>query len=515
MSDGFGEEQPADTNPGRVTGNASGQVVAGHHNVVINAEGSAVSISTGPLPAPRPRRKPAGRTLPRVGSLFGRDGELRQLDDWIAAGERVQVYGERGTGKSAVLRNAAARVASAGADVVFLAAAGLAVEDVIQRLFQACYDVTGYRPDAGELERLMNSIEALIVIDDFEGSADDVCRLLLAIPSGGLIFASTESVLSESAPSGQGQLLQLQGLDEQSAHALLVRELGRELDEQELPAAKELWRATGGHPGALVQAAAAMRVSGPGAVSLDAGPAELADVLASSLGSAARTTLKLLFALDGAPLPAKLGRALTGSHDIQGSLQQLQQARLVEVSAGGYRLSGQLAPVVAAIAGMTADASEYAGSMVEWARTATAAQIAGTAPVLERVLAAAVDQGDHRTARDLARVAAPALALALHWGSWDRVLTLGLRAARELASAADEAYFEREHDARLQALGDGVVAGAAANGATADAAADGAQTGAAPERAPTDAAADAALAGAAADSAPTGVAADGAAATAQ
>jgi len=496
VSDGFGEEQPADTNPGRVTGNASGQVVAGHHNVVINAEGSAVSISTGPLPAPRPRRKPAGRTLPRVGSLFGRDGELRQLDDWIAAGERVQVYGERGTGKSAVLRNAAARVASAGADVVFLAAAGLAVEDVIQRLFQACYDVTGYRPDAGELERLMNSIEALIVIDDFEGSADDVCRLLLAIPSGGLIFASTESVLS-----GQGQVLQLQGLDEQSAHALLVRELGRELDEQELPAAKELWRATGGHPGALVQAAAAMRVSGPGAVSLDAGPAELADVLASSLGSAARTTLKLLFALDGAPLPAKLGRALTGSHDIQGSLQQLRQARLVEVSAGNYRLSGQLAPVVAAIAGMTADASEYAGSMVEWARTATAAQIAGTAPVLERVLAA--------------RVAAPALALALHWGSWDRVLTLGLRAARELASAADEAYFEREHDARLQALGDGVVAGAAANGATADAAADGAQTGAAPERAPTDAAADAALAGAAADSAPTGVAADGAAATAQ
>ena len=62
----------------------------------------------------------------------------------------------------------------------------------------------------------------------------------------------------------------------------------------------------------------------------------------------------------------------------------------------------------------------------------------------------------HRTARDLARVAAPALALALHWGSWDRVLTLGLRAARELASAADEAYFTHEHDARRQALGDTV-----------------------------------------------------------
>ena len=210
MSERFGEEQPADTYPGHVTGNASGQVVAGRHNVVINAEGSDVSVSTGPLPAPQPRRKPAGQPLPRVGSLFGRDGELRQLDDWIAAGERVQVFGERGTGKSAVLRNAAARMASAGADVVFLAAAGLAVEDVIQRLFQACYDVTGYRPDAGELERLMNSIEALIVIDDFEGSADDVAGLLRAIPSGGLIFAGTESVLSESVLSGQGQVLQLQ-----------------------------------------------------------------------------------------------------------------------------------------------------------------------------------------------------------------------------------------------------------------------------------------------------------------
>jgi hypothetical protein len=447
MSERFGEEPPADTNPGHVTGGVSGQVVAGHHNVVINADGSAVSASTGPLPTP-PRRKPAGRPLPRVGSLLGRDGELRQIEDWITAGERVQVHGERGTGKSAVLRNAAGRRASGGADVAFLAAAGLAVEDVIQRLFQACYDVTGYRPDVGELEQLMNSFEALIVIDDFEGSTDDLAVLLRAIPSGGLIFASTESVLP-----GEGRTLQLQGLDGQSANALIARELGRELDEQELAATKELCRATGGHPGALVQAAAAMRVAGPGAVSLDAGPAELADVLAASLGSAARTTLKLLFALDGAPLPAGLGRALIGSHTIQGSLQQLQNARLVEVSAGDYRLSGQLAPAVAAAAGLTADASEYAGSLVEWARTATAAQIAAAAPVMERVLAAAVDHGDHWIARDLARVAAPALALALHWGSWDRVLTLGLRASRELASAADEAYFTREHDARRQALG--------------------------------------------------------------
>jgi hypothetical protein len=447
MSERFGEEPPADTNPGHVTGGVSGQVVAGHHNVVINADGSAVSVSTGPLPTP-PRRKPAGRPLPRVGSLLGRDGELRQLEDWITAGERVQVHGERGTGKSAVLRNAAARRASGGADVAFLAAAGLAVEDVIQRLFQACYDVTGYRPDVGELERLMNSFEALIVIDDFEGSTDDLAVLLRAIPSGGLIFASTESVLP-----GEGRTLQLQGLDGQSANALIARELGRELDEQELAATKELCRATGGHPGALVQAAAAMRVAGPGAVSLDAGPVELADVLAASLGSAARTTLKLLFALDGAPLPVGLGRALIGSHTIQGSLQQLQNARLVEVSAGDYRLSGQLAPAVAAAAGLTADASEYAGSLIEWARTASAAQIAAAAPVVERVLVAAVNQGDHRIARDLARVAAPALALALHWGSWDRVLTLGLRASRELASAADEAYFTREHDARRQALG--------------------------------------------------------------
>jgi len=463
MSDRFGEEQPADIYPGHVAGSVNGQVVVGHHTVVINAEGSAVCVSTGPLPTPLPRRKPVGRRLPRVGSLLGRDGELRQLEDWIAAGERVQVYGERGTGKSAVLRNAAARCAGAGADVLFLAAAGLAVEDVMQRLFQACYDVKGYRPDAGELERLMNSIEALIVIDDFEGNADDLAGLLRAIPSGGLIFASTECLLS-----GQGRALQLHGLDEQSAHAFLARELGRELDEQELPAAKELWRATGGHPSALVQAAAAMRVAGPGAISLDADPAELADVLAASLGSAARTTLKLLFALDGAPLPVELARALIGSHAIQGSLRQLQHARLVEVSAGDYRLSGQLAPAVAAAAGLTADASEYAGSLLTWAGTASVQQIAGAAPVVERVLAAAVDQGDLRIARDLARTAAPALALALHWGSWGRVLTLGLRAARGLASAADasaadasaadasaadEAYFEHEHDARRRCLG--------------------------------------------------------------
>lgn len=462
MSTSFSEEQSADTYLGHVTGNVSGRVVAGHHDVIINAEGSAVSVSTGPLPNPLPRGKPAGQPLPPVGRLLGRNGELHQLHEWITAGERVQVYGERGTGKSAVLRSAAARWASTGADLVFLAAAGLAVEDVIHRLFRACYDVTGYRPDAGELERLMRSIEALIVIDDFEGSNDDLAVLLSAIPSGGLIFASTQRVMF-----GRGRALRLHGLDEQSAHALLARELGRELGEQELPAAKELCRATAGHPGALVQAAAAIRVAGPGAVSLDAGPAELADILAASLGSAARATLELLSALDGAPLPVELGRALTGNHAIQDSLQQLKHARLVEVSAGDYRLSGQLAPMVAAAAGLTADASEYARGLVEWARTASAAQIAGAAPVLERVLAAAVDHGDQRIARDLALAAAPALALALHWESWGRVLTLGLRAARGLGSAADEAHFEHEHDARRRALGTGVPPGTAVGSALA------------------------------------------------
>ncbi|MCP2292813.1 hypothetical protein APR08_005767 [Nocardia amikacinitolerans] len=51
---------------------------------------------------------------------------------------------------------------------MYLSAAGLAVEDLLQSLFQACYDAVDYRPDPTALRRLMGSIRALIVIDDFE-----------------------------------------------------------------------------------------------------------------------------------------------------------------------------------------------------------------------------------------------------------------------------------------------------------------------------------------------------------
>ncbi|MEV7025299.1 hypothetical protein AB0O00_24600, partial [Kitasatospora sp. NPDC093558] len=71
-------------------------------------------------------------------------------------------------------------------------------------------------------------------------------------------------------------------------------------------------------------------------------------------------------------------------------------------------------------------------------------QIAAEAEVVIGVLLADRTAGRHEAVVRLARAAAPALALSLRWGAWERALQLGLEAARRTASKADEAWFHHE-----------------------------------------------------------------------
>ncbi|POM22951.1 hypothetical protein BTM25_51570 [Actinomadura rubteroloni] len=445
------------------TGRVGGQVVVGDHNCVINAaKGSTVSVHQGGPPPVTLRDEPGGDRLPRTGAVpHGRDAEIARVDAWLAADRPVEIRGVPGVGKSALLRELAEARRAEGRHVVYLSASGLPVADVLRKLFVACYDADDYQPDPARLGRLMGAVDALFLIDDFAGSAENVDRLLAATPGGDLVIATGRPCLG-----GSGASLELTGLGEDAALALIEAELGRPLRDEEDAPARELCRAASGHPRALRRAVDAAR-GADSEFGFEPDPAVVARALVDGLDGVAREALLVLSLLDAAPLSAALLATLTGAEagDAVRALERLADAELAVPTRGAYRRvppsddDGTDRPSPAAD-----DLALYFRRLADWAATASAHEIADEAAIVTRLLAAAVEGGEHATARDLARAAAPALQRSLRWGSWRTVLALGLVAARELNSADDLHYFRHEENVRRRVLG---LAGATAGGAAA------------------------------------------------
>ncbi|WP_067840807.1 ATP-binding protein [Nocardia lijiangensis] len=432
----------------RVTigGSVAGQVVVGENNVVINAQGSQVFVRDGPPPEVRRRTRPVGVPIPRArGDMIGRLAELRFVAESLDQGVPVEISGPPGVGKTTVLRRFAADRARGGHPVVYLSAAGLAVEDLIQSLFQACYDAVDYRPDPAVLRRLMGSIRALVVIDDFGGSAADLDSVLDIVPAGDLVVATMARVLW-----GQGRSLELQGLPEPQAMALLAGVAGRGLGHSD--AARRLCRAARGHPLALVRAAAWVAQSGTGELFTD--PGLLQRAMIAGLAGHVRDALGVLCALAGMPVkPALLG-ILLRRPDAAAALAALERVHLAEPTAAGYRLTGNPTALTADWQGALPDPADFVAPLRDWAvRTATAPEILELDVVVVRVLRAGMVRGRHDSVRELARAVSPVLGRALRWGCWKEVLAVGLQAATQVGHAADLAYFTRESHVREQALG--------------------------------------------------------------
>ncbi|GAA2214489.1 hypothetical protein GCM10009850_099540 [Nonomuraea monospora] len=201
-----------------INGDNNGTVLVGDNNIVHYTDERTIVTQRegGPVPVRR-RERPDPRFLPQsAASLIGRERDLARVRGWLAErGAPVLVYGPPGIGKSAVLSKVARDAADAGEDVVYLSGAGLETEDIVQELFEACYDSPGYLPPPKRLRQLMGKVRALVVIDGYEGTAESLERLLDATPGAGLLLASTQRLLG-----AEGHVLPLGGLTEADAVTL-------------------------------------------------------------------------------------------------------------------------------------------------------------------------------------------------------------------------------------------------------------------------------------------------------
>lgn len=449
-----------------------GQVIVGNHNVVVNArDGTSVSVRADPPPLV-PRREPVRPVPLRAGpEPVGRGRELAQITGWLDAKFPVEVCGESGIGKTTLLRRIGAQRGQGRTGAVYLSAMGLSRDELLQEIFQAFYDVEGYRPEPQRLRRLTASVDALVLLDDFSGSPEDLTAVLDAVPSSDIVVAGGQQCLF-----GDGQTIALGGLDAAAARVLLVRRLGRRLTSEEREQAGTLCSVAGGNPGVLVRTADAVRTVWQSAgtaqdlplVTLDIAEPALVPRLVERLGGPAHQVLRVLGAFGEVPLPPAPLLALSGG--TEAALTELLSAGVLEQAGPGLRPAGSLGHAVAGLAGNPPAPAELTDGLARWASSASPRSVADAVGAITHMLDRSITDTAPAAAVRLARAAAPRLAAALRWDAWAQVLSRGRVAARAAKARQDEAYFEHEDDVRRRVLGTlasaavaGILAGKAAS----------------------------------------------------
>lgn len=428
------------TDPGvavHVGGDMRGQIVVGDNNLAVWAEQSVVTVLSGPRP--KPSRRDQVLLLPRRSSPpIGRERDVDAVLRAAGDDRLVQIYGPPGSGKSTLLRHVCG--ATGNDPAVFLPAAGRDVSDLLQDVFEACYDTEGYRPSPVELRRFMEGIDLRLWLDDLDVTAEERDTLLDGVPDASVVFTSADRAVWTN-----GRSLRLDGLDAESGLALLVRALGRPLNDREQRTAMDLWRAGAGSPLALLRAAAAARPGDDGQGVLPR-PGELADLLprlVSALSPAAQDVAAILLLGGPAGVSANLlPRLVTEAAGVPGVLEELCRLGLVLDMGALF----QLAPGVEA-ALPAADSARLTGiatALREWAGSAPPPEVAAHTSLITAVVDATVPAGHPELGAALAKSAAPAVACSMRLGAWGRILGRGKVAAEHARDQSVLAYFTHE-----------------------------------------------------------------------
>ncbi|GAB3444205.1 hypothetical protein GCM10027570_13370 [Streptomonospora sediminis] len=464
-----------------IGGNAYGPVVAGDHNLVVDARhGSSVTV-VNERQRPAPKRRERISVLPRrQREPLGRESAALTLAGAIAEGGPVQLCGPAGVGKSTLLRYAATVVERGPDGVVFVSAAHRQVADIAQEIFEACYETRGYAPSRNDLRRLLADVRITVYIDDADLGIDQLRQLTDMAPSATFVFAGREGSLG-----GEGTVLYLEGLDRFPATQLLARGLGRPLLDGEGATADELWRAAGGNPLLLLRTAGLARSgrsgwpgqAGPAGQSGQAGqavhprrsalppPGAVADLLPLLLDQrdeAELRVLNVLATLAGADLAPAHVHALTGIADADQVCRRLADLGLAVAAAHGY---GSAPDVGAALRRRSVAAfpvDPLCRYFAQWAADPATApeQVAGHSRALEQAAELATAAGRPDLAVLVGRAASPKMAHSLQFEAWGRLLGRGWSAAQDAGDREAAAYFTHEEAMRCLVIGQRVAAAA-------------------------------------------------------
>ncbi len=414
-----------------------------------------------PTPRPRPASPPAG-PFPDV---IDRVDEIERAGIALVAARPVLLHAPPGSGKTTLLRHLSRTAANDAPDgagawpdgTILLGARGVSTGDLLQLLFRALHaSDTPVHATPLQIENGLRERQALVLVDDVRGSAEEIREILDTASACAFAIASDGAVGEiDVVRVGLGPLPVDAGVE------LVGRATGREPSPLEAARIREIHRAVDGQPLLLLQTAALIHA---GAVSLEAAsgvandadpPGALADRLDATLSGSPLRALLALEAVRPVGLAPSDAAAIAELEDPGGALEALAHRGLARVEGARYGGAGGLAARVAA----KHDPGEWRKRALDhFAAVAgeaeSSARSGPEAEALSWALDGALEADRWGDALALARAVELDPALDGRWDAWGEVLERALEAARAIDDPSAEAWALHERGTRALALGE-------------------------------------------------------------
>lgn len=406
------------------------------------------------------------RPDPPLSYLFGREQELQQSANSLLSGRNTEFYGHQGIGKTALIQTLAhdaGFTAQFPAGVFYDVVRHQPLEDILQTLFEAFYESeANFKPSKTEIRHALKDKQALILFDDLELSSEQFKEISNLISKFSFLIASTESHLT-----GKGQSIQVTGLSLEASISLIQYQLGRDLTDDELPAAQAIWEVLEGLPEAMLQHLLTAQVTQQSLIDLsqqltaaDSPATRLRQILAS-IAKPKRLVLAMLFAFAGLAVSAQSVQALTVIPNTKEILESLRGHHLVNLEGDRYRIADNLIETLMQIWGdPTAYNEGLVANLIAWIQQHqfSSHPIVQESDMILRLLKWSYETERWSEVLQLGRALESSLILGRRWGIWQQVLQWELEAARLLSDQAAESWALHQLGSRALCLEENSVA---------------------------------------------------------
>jgi hypothetical protein len=428
--------QPAPSIPPPVATISTGQVSA------TNGSPDGVRLDRDDQPAATLRPRPI-RLLPAdFPGLIGREGDVAAVNDALAGGS-FAIYGERGIGKSSLIRHLSNRLGG-DTDVVHLRGARRPTADLGQALFEAFYAETQppRRPSDPQLRHYLSQVTGVIAIDDIDGDRDDIEALLDSAPRCRFLVAAETQPLG-----GPGRSRRLGGLAPDDGIALIAADLGRTLSPVEARAAGTIAQAAAGSPARILASIAPVR-EGTDSLEKIAAPAEAP----GPARDAANRIARFLGVLRGASVGIEHIEALAGvtANDIA----TLEAHGLIQAQSPRYALTTSVG--IARAGPSDAAIYELLPYLARWAEShrGRPSEIVDEADFIMAALEIGVEHERWGEVTRLCRAVEDAFFVLRRWGLWRVVLDHLETAAGRMGDSSATALVHHQVGSLVGASGD-------------------------------------------------------------
>src|SRR5215213_5719148 len=416
-------------------GDVSGgsQVAVGNYIVQIGrVEGGVVNILNNAPPPPRLRSQPVLLRPKVFPKLLDRQTETTAVIDALKSQQSVECTGEPGIGRTSLLRHLAHQSQLADvfpAGVVYFQVNQQSAPDLLKSLFDAFYICDfPIKPNETEMRHYLQSVYALVLLDDIEIDAQQIEYLMNIAPSCTFIAVTRARNLSTDVAE-----VALAGLPTADAVLLFQSELGRALSSEEENSVRSTCESVGCNPIRVVRAAHEAR-----------------EQKRPSSGDE-KKVLAALAVFRGTSVAAEHVGAVVGVQNAQSTLDDLEQRGLVQSHEEQYALAPDVNPD-----DQTPPFTRALNYFINWTEQHRNdhARIAASGGAILLLLKQAVDAQEWDNVRRLGHASEEALTVTGKWDMWANVLDSIELAAKAQGDVAERAWVLHQLGTRALALGD-------------------------------------------------------------